>query len=290
MTTKIDSLTQVSIVIPIYKHSGLLIEAIESSLLQECPFAYNIILVNDGCPLESTHKICKTYAELYSNKINYINKVNGGLSSARNAGVNFALKNYPNLRAIYFLDADNKFTMPAKKFYEILDSDSNIGWVYPNIDRFGFKIRSNYGLENRFSYGGKYSRLIHTKMNICEAGSLVSTKVFKSGVYFDESFKLGYEDWEFFLSASDHGFVGINCENMGFKYRKRPESMLSNSDRYNKLIMHQIEIKHPYILNLTKLVELEHLDSPRYVRISRKQIRFFMQLTSVKKILQPAIH
>ena len=263
MTTKIDSLPQVSIVIPIYKHSGLLIEAIESSLLQECPFAYNIILVNDGCPFESTHKICKTYAELYSNKINYIKKVNGGLSSARNAGVNFALKNYPNLRAIYFLDADNRISpCLLKNSYEILDSDSNIGWVYPNIDMFGFKIR--------LDYGGKYSRLIHTKMNICEAGSLVSTQVFKSGVYFDESFKLGYEDWEFFLSASDHGFVGKNCENMGFKYRKRPESMLSNSNRYNKLIMHQIEIKHPYILNLTKLVELEHLDSPRYVRINRQ--------------------
>ena len=191
MTTKINSLTQVSIVIPIYKHSGLLIEAIESSLLQECPFAYNIILVNDGCPFKSTHKICKTYAELYINKINYINKVNGGLSSARNAGVNFALKNYPNLRAIYFLDADNRI-LPCllKNSYEILDSDSNIGWVYPNIDMFGYKTRNDYMFRNKSYYMGKYSRLIHTKMNICEAGSLVSTKVFKSGVYFDESFKL----------------------------------------------------------------------------------------------------
>ena len=144
-----DPLTRVSIVIPIYKHSGLLIEAIESSLLQECPFAYNIILVNDGCPFENTHKICKAYAELYSNKIYYINKVNGGLSSARNAGVNFALKNYPNLRAIYFLDADNRI-LPCllKNSYEILDSDANIGWVYPNIDMFGLKIRNDYELEN----------------------------------------------------------------------------------------------------------------------------------------------
>ena len=179
MSYQIRTSIIVSIIIPIYKHSGVLIEAIESALSQECQFRYNIILVNDGCPFKTTHKICEAYAEIYSDKINYLRKKNGGLSSARNHGVSFALKSYPNLRAVYFLDADNRISPTLlKKSLDLLDSHSNIGWVYPNIEMFGQRWTS--------SYGGKYSKLIHSSMNICEAGSLVSKKVFESGVYFDE--------------------------------------------------------------------------------------------------------
>lgn len=51
-----------------------------------------------------------------------------------------------------------------------------------------------------------HSLLIHTAMNICEAGSLIRRKVFEAGVFFDTTFKSGFEDWDFFLTAAEAGF------------------------------------------------------------------------------------
>ena len=49
----------------------------------------------------------------------------------------------------------------------VLDSNPDTDWVYPNIDMFGLEWGSDYG--------GDYSLLLHTYLNVCEAGSLLRT-------------------------------------------------------------------------------------------------------------------
>lgn len=248
---------KVAIVTPIYKHSVLLTEAIESALTQRSDFPIIIVLVNDGCPHQETDTICSEYAAAYPETIVYLKKLNGGLSSARNHGIKYALNTWSSIQAVYLLDADNRLRKDSiARGTALLESSNDCDWVYPNIDMFGINWSGDYS--------GDYSLLIHTTMNICEAGSLIHRRVFDAGVYFDEDMRLGFEDWDFFLSAAAAGFKGKNLEHFGLRYRKRPESMLADSHRDQDEIKGGMLRKHKKLVSPKMLVSLEQLETPRY--------------------------
>lgn len=235
----------------------LVSEAIESYLSLKCEFKTHLVIVNDGCPFEDSHHLCQDYARSYPELITYLIKENGGLSSARNYGVEYAFHTWQSAEAFYFLDADNRLRAPSlNRAYSLLKSDPAFGWVYPNIDMFG--------LEWAGDYGGNFSVLIQSYMNACEAGSLVSRKLISDGVRFDEKMRLGFEDWEFFLSASAAGYKGVNEEFFGFRYRRRPESMLAESHRDQLEIKAGMFKKHDSLNSIRKRVALEQRELPRY--------------------------
>ena len=86
----------VSIVIPCYRQAHYLSQAIESALAQSYP-RVEAVVVNDGSD-DDTDRV----AECYAGRILYITKTNGGLPSARNAGIRAASGKY-----LHFLDADD---------------------------------------------------------------------------------------------------------------------------------------------------------------------------------------
>src|SRR5690348_931593 len=98
----------IGVIIPIYKHAGLVPEAISSALAQATRVPFVIVLVNDGCPFPETNIVCQQYAASHPGKIYLINKPNGGLSSARNAGIAFCIRAFASMRAVYLMDADNR--------------------------------------------------------------------------------------------------------------------------------------------------------------------------------------
>lgn len=257
MLADTQDLPRVAVVIPIFRHSVLQVEAIESALAQDAPFPVQVVLVNDGCPHRETDLVCLDYARSHPDRVTYLRKPNGGLSDARNHGIRHVLAHMPSVEAVYMLDADNQLRPAAMaRAMALLDAQPQTGWVYPNIDMFG--------LQSAHDYGGPYSRLIHSAMNICEAGSLIRRAVFEAGVMFDTTFKSGFEDWEFFLSASAAGFVGENLEDFGFLYRKRAESMLAESEREKAAITAKVQTKHKAALHPRALMALEHQELPRY--------------------------
>ncbi|MBD8729764.1 glycosyltransferase [Pseudomonas sp. CFBP 13710] len=248
---------KVAIVMPIFRHSVLMTEAIESALQQIADFAIVLVLVNDGCPHAETDIICSEFVTTYPRQIVYLRKQNGGLSSARNHGIREALNRWTSVEAIYLLDADNRLRRNSiSRGMTALSNDTGCDWIYPNVDMFGVKWSGDYG--------GEYSLLIHTTMNICEAGSLIHRRVFERGIFFDESMKLGFEDWDFFLTAADAGFRGKNLEDFGLLYRKRPESMLADSHRDQDEIRGSMLRKHKILMSPKTLVTLEHAELPRY--------------------------
>lgn len=89
----------VSVIIPIYNVEKYLCECIESVTGQSFR-NLEIILVDDGSP-DSSGEICDEYAERDS-RIKVIHKKNGGLSDARNAGMDAANGDY-----VLFLDGDD---------------------------------------------------------------------------------------------------------------------------------------------------------------------------------------
>jgi len=94
-----------SVIIPIYNVENYLKEAIESILNQTIGFKENIqlILINDGST-DNSEVICMEYKQKYPENITYLKKENGGVSSARNAGMQYIEGEYVN-----FLDGDDKW-------------------------------------------------------------------------------------------------------------------------------------------------------------------------------------
>ena len=88
-----------SIIVPIYNVERYLEQCIESVLAQDYQ-NYELILVDDGSP-DNSIDICVKYAKQYSNIV-FIHKINGGVSDARNAGIQIARGEY-----LMFLDSDD---------------------------------------------------------------------------------------------------------------------------------------------------------------------------------------
>ena len=89
----------VTIVVPVYKVEKYIDKCI-NSILNQTYKNLEIILVDDGSP-DDCGKICDRYAKL-DTRINVIHKENGGLSDARNAGIDAAKGKF-----ISFIDSDD---------------------------------------------------------------------------------------------------------------------------------------------------------------------------------------
>lgn len=98
-----------AIVMAIYNVEDYLEEAIESLINQTINFQYfvQLILVNDGST-DGSAEIARKYADQYPANIVFINKKNGGVSSARNKGLAYATGRYIN-----FMDPDDKLKEDA---------------------------------------------------------------------------------------------------------------------------------------------------------------------------------
>lgn len=88
-----------SIIIPCYKVEQYLHQCVDSVLVQTFE-DYEVILVDDGSP-DGCPAICDEYA-IKDNRVKVIHKENGGLSDARNAGLDVAKGEY-----VMFLDSDD---------------------------------------------------------------------------------------------------------------------------------------------------------------------------------------
>ena len=121
----------VSVIVPIYNVEKYLRKCVDS-ILNQTYKNLEIILVDDGSP-DNCGNICDEYA-LSDSRIRIIHKKNGGLSDARNAGLDIARGNY-----ILFVDSDDYIdeTM-VEKLYEALEKEkaemSLCSFVYVNDD------------------------------------------------------------------------------------------------------------------------------------------------------------
>lgn len=90
---------KVSIIVPCYNQAQYLSDALES-ILNQTYENWECLIVNDGS-LDNTYQIAQEWLEK-DKRFKYIFKENGGLSSARNAGLEIAEGDY-----VQFLDADD---------------------------------------------------------------------------------------------------------------------------------------------------------------------------------------
>lgn len=117
----------ISVIIPIYNVEPYLSDCIES-IIKQTYTNLEIILVDDGSP-DKCGDICDMYAEKDS-RITVIHKKNGGLSDARNAGLDIATGKY-----VTFIDSDDAVALDMVEYlYEMLcESNADITVCQPEI-------------------------------------------------------------------------------------------------------------------------------------------------------------
>lgn len=90
----------ITVVIPVYNCEKYVERAVRSVLSQPCANQAEVLVVDDGSK-DSSGEICDKLAAEYNN-VRVFHKENGGVSSARNLGIEQAAGEY-----IAFLDSDD---------------------------------------------------------------------------------------------------------------------------------------------------------------------------------------
>ena len=130
-----------SVIIPIYNAEKTLVRCLDSILRQ--PFSdYELLLINDGST-DGSDAICREYANTYS-CVRYFAKENGGVSSARNLGLEQAEGEY-----ILFVDSDDYV---SEDYFAAIDQA--LTQSHPDLLLFGY--RNFGGLSTEWDTGEFY--------------------------------------------------------------------------------------------------------------------------------------
>ena len=134
-----------SVIIAVYNTGRYLDDSIGSLLNQTIGFdKIQIILVNDGST-DNSEEICLKYQKNYSNNIIYIKIEHGGVSKARNAGLDYARGEFIN-----FLDADDKWDSQALRYVLLFfRNNTNVDLVAGRL-LFFEAINSYHPLDYKF--------------------------------------------------------------------------------------------------------------------------------------------
>lgn len=210
----------ISVIIPIYNVAPYLRECLDSVISQSYP-NLQIILVNDGSSDES-ESIAKEY--LRDSRVELVSVANGGLSYARNIGLDRARGEY-----IYFIDSDDY--IHRDYLQEMLRVAQEFGVEFvcnDNIATFGVseckerERRSPKLLEvdsQSIILGGAVWRCLFAK-----------TLLERSGVRFLEG-KI-YEDEGFLYMTLPFLTHFVRFAGLPYFYRQRENSIMSNHKRF----------------------------------------------------------
>lgn len=193
----------VSVIVPVYKVENVLHYCIDS-ILNQTYKNFELILVDDGSP-DDSGKICDKYAKK-DNRIKVIHKENGGVSSARNCGIDAAKGKY-----ICFVDSDDYVN---KNYLEILirtksehPEFDNIWCYFQTVTDYDSMVGNLIVDDNKNIYSVKDIMTLHEKW--LDAGPVCKLydrkTILENGLTFDSNLSLG-EDLIF-------NFQYLDCTN-----------------------------------------------------------------------------
>lgn len=204
----------ISVIVPCYKQAHFLDETLQS-VLDQSYSDWECLIVNDGSP-DNTEAIAKKWIEKDA-RFKYLHKENGGLPSARNAGINVAEGKY-----ILPLDSDDKINMLyLEKIVNHFEANPNLKVISSRIQFFGFK-NTEYVLPEY-----EYKKIL-VQNCFAHCSAFKKEDWAKIGGY-DENLK-SFEDWDFWIRLLDENSKVYKIPELMFIYRKHPEG--SMSDRF----------------------------------------------------------
>jgi glycosyltransferase involved in cell wall biosynthesis len=229
---------KISIIVPIYKVEQYLRKCVESILAQTYT-NIEIILVNDGSP-DNCGKICDEYAKK-DNRIKVIHKENGGLSSARNAGLDTATGDL-----IGFIDGDDFID---KDMYETLYKllvENNVDLV-----ECSFKIVKSCKLkplqtdkinDGRIEMGDNLfalRKLLEHPIRNVAWNKLYKRELFDDLRYPDKLYEDGFLTYKIFYKLKKYIFIELDKYN----YVQREDSIMGQQKNYTIKNLDGLEVQ-----------------------------------------------
>lgn len=209
----------ISVIVPCYSYGQYLKEALQS-LADQTVLPDEIIIVSDGA-IDNSVEIAKDF-KLGNPQldIRIIEKKNGGLASARNAGVIESRSEY-----VFSFDSDDILRPDTIKVYKEL-AEPNTVVTLPLMA---------FGSENYTARPEIGSLEIFRKRNCIYSNSLFPVKLWRLVGGFDESevMRLGLEDWLYWGECARAGAKFKTGDYVSLLWRRHPKSMSSSSANPN---------------------------------------------------------
>lgn len=181
---------KISIIIPVYNVEKYIRECLDS-ILNQTFTDWEALLIDDGSP-DNSGLICDEYAAKDS-RFKVFHKTNGGVSSARNLGLENAMGEW-----VLFVDADDViYNDCLEKCYSIATDD--------NLDMLQFKFDRDFELRepqnNITSEVLSSADFLDIRHNVCAACSFIKASIIRdNSIRFNTNIKLA-EDQLFILHA-----------------------------------------------------------------------------------------
>lgn len=296
----------ISVVVPVYKVEEYLPECVDSILAQSYT-DFELILVDDGSP-DNCGALCDSYAE-QDYRVRVIHKENGGVSSARNLGIENATGDF-----LLFCDADDWLEENALEIFCSAQSTKNADIVFADIYTAHGDCRTYtkvFGNEfdlpateiaekiQRACIGYSYNPFPPEKPVISGLGSvgnkIIRTELVQSQSIRFDSYTYGiYEDNLFTIACLDHANQIAYISKPVYNYRQvntssihrfRPESLEITKrvfERVEDIILEKDEKesfeKALYVLIIRRLSEELRVyyfnpNNPKPAREARKELR-----------------
>ena len=212
----------VSIIVPIYNIEGYIRECIDSILAQTYP-DFELILVDDGSP-DNCGRICDEYAEK-DVRIKVIHKENGGLTSARNAGLSVAKGDW-----IMHVDGDDWIEPDMIESLIEAAKVTEADLVFGDFMKYGPYAGNHklptWSIDKKDSMSRYIAYMMTTIWGSIAKRSLYTEHCLKSpdGVSYCEDFHLIVRLCHFAKKI-------VNVHRPFYHYRYRPTSIMSNMSR-----------------------------------------------------------
>lgn len=242
----------ISVIIPVYNVGELLCHSVESVLCQ-INNEHEIIIVDDGST-DNSGIICDSYVN--KSNIVVVHKENGGLSSARNAGVNVARGDY-----LIFLDSDDYLRQGTLKLLsDVLEKCSE----KPDFVQFQYKEVTDYS--DKASVDcipvveelSQKSKMFERMLNLGGIGASGCTKLIARRIFEKVRFKEGilHEDEQFTIHLIDNSRRAAYIDSDLYLYVIRQGSIITSAYTHRKLDIIPIFEEQIEILKHNNLEEL----------------------------------
>ncbi len=217
----------ITVVIPCFNHGRFLRESVDSALRQHGG-PPQVIVIDDGSTDEGTIRAL----DALPNEVDVVRQENAGLANARNAAFERA-----NSDLLLMVDADDRLTPDAlDALRPPLETNPDVGYCYGLMRLIGA-----WSGVVRFPDFDPYI-LLHRSIAGAQLG-LIRRRCWEDTSGFDPDV-IGYEDWDFCLSALEKGWRGLQIPKVTHEYRKHESSMQEEKRRRYREFYRQLRRKH----------------------------------------------
>lgn len=219
----------ISVIVPVYNTEKYLRKCIESILSQSYR-NIELLLINDGSP-DSSAEICREYLDK-DKRCYYFEKENGGLSDARNYGIERAKGEY-----ITFVDSDDFFLEEA---IEKLHATALLGESDLVVGGFCHFDSPNFYIFDRKRFGNLPITIVEKEFAVNQMDEMFEVpflcystawgKLYKSSLFKEIRYPLGkyaedqFTTWKLYLASEK---IAV-CNHTIYAYRKNYEGLSLN--------------------------------------------------------------